>query len=65
MEFIPQSVRMPIVLSAGVATLAAQDLMEALKHLTPNAPFAKINDTHHTALRNLAELFNIINTGEE
>ena len=45
MEFIPQSVRMPIVLSAGVATLAAQHLVEAIQKPTPNTPFATIYDT--------------------
>ena len=34
--------------------------MEALKYPTPNATFSTINDTHHTALRNLAELFKVI-----
>ena len=51
---------MPIVLSANAATLSAQDLVGALKQPMPNAPFATIYDTHHTALRNLAELFNLI-----
>ena len=59
-EFSPQNVRMARVLSAGVATLAARDLVEALKNSTPNAPFATINDTHNTALRILAGLFNIV-----
>ena len=52
--------RMSRVLSADAATLAARYLVEALKNLTPNKPFAKINDTHHTSLRSLAEIFNII-----
>ena len=64
-EFPPQNVRIPRILFDDEATLATQNLVEVLQNSTPNAPFAKINDTHHTALRNLAELFNIINTGEE
>ena len=51
---------MPRVLSADTATLAAQNLVEVLQNPTPNAPFAKINDTHHTDLINLAEFSNII-----
>ena len=56
---------MPRVSSADAATLAAQDLEEELKHSTPNATSATINDTHHTALRNLVELFNVIPKIEE
>ena len=48
------------VSSAGAATLAAQELVESLKNPTPNAPFATINDTHHTGLIIMALLFNII-----
>ena len=55
---------MPRVSSANAATLAARYLVEALKQPTPNAPFATINDTHHTALRNLAEIFNVISKVE-
>ena len=51
---------MPIVSSSNAYTLAAQALVEALKQPTPNTPFATINYTPHTALRNLAELFNFI-----
>ena len=51
---------MPRVSSANAATLSEQDLAEALKQPMSNAPFSTINDTHHTALRNLAELFNFI-----
>ena len=46
---------MPRVSSADAATLAAIYLVEALKH-----HFATINDTYHTALIKLEELFNII-----
>ena len=54
MEFLPQNIKMPRVSYSDEDTLAVSDLMEALKHPTQNATFAKINDTHHTALRNLA-----------
>ena len=65
MEFPPQNVIMPRVFSDDAATLAARDLVEALQNPTPNAPFATINDTHHTELINIAELFNIISKGVE
>ena len=51
---------MPRVSSEDADTLAAQNSVEELKHLTPNSPFAKINDTYPTVLRNLEKLFNII-----
>ena len=56
---------MPRVSSADAATLSAWDLVEALKHTMPKVHFATINDTHHTALRNLVELFNVIPKIEE
>ena len=59
-DFFPQNLKIPRVSSAYDATLAARALVEALKHPTPNAHFAKINDTNHIALRNFAELFNLI-----
>ena len=51
---------MPRVPSADTNTLAAPDLVEALKQTTPNTPFATINDTHKTELIKLAELLNVI-----
>ena len=57
--------KIPRVSSSDGATLASQYLVEELKHPTPNKPFATINDTHHTALRHLVELFYIINKGAE
>ena len=42
------------------ANLTVQDLVESLHKLPKNEPFSTINDTHHAALRILAELFNII-----
>ena len=60
MEFPPQNVMIPRVLSADADTLAAQDLVEALKKPTSNALFETINDTHHAALISLVWLFNII-----
>ena len=60
MEFSPQNTTIPRFLSADTATIAARDLLKALKNLTPNTPFAKMNDTHHTMLIFLEVLFNII-----
>ena len=58
--FPPQNVIILIVLYANAAMLSAQDLVEALQNPTPNAHFSTINDTYHTALINLEELFNVI-----
>ena len=52
--------KIPRVSSANVDTLETWDLVEELQHPIPDGPFSTINDTHHTVLRNLAELFNII-----
>ena len=60
MESPPQNVRMPTFSSAGEATLSARYLMETLQKTTPKAPFATINVAHHTPLRSLKEIFNII-----
>ena len=60
MEFSLQNVIIPRVSSAVAATLAVRNLVGSLQNPTTKAPFAKINDTHHTALRNIAELFNNI-----
>ena len=60
MWIFPQYVKIPIVSSANTATSEDRDSVEALKYPTPNAPFATINDTNHTTLRNLEELFNVI-----
>ena len=54
MKFSLQNVKIPRVSSSDADTLVVQDLVGALKHPTPNATFATINDTHHTALINLA-----------
>ena len=56
----PQNLNMPRVSSIDAATLSVQDLVEALKQSTPNATFAKINDTYHTAQRNPPEIFSVI-----
>ena len=56
---------MPRVSSADADTLAARFFVEVLQNPTPNSPFAIINDTHHAALRTLAELFNIITKSTE
>ena len=47
-------------MSDDEAMLELQDLVEALQNPMPNAHFARINYTHHTALKNIAGLFNII-----
>ena len=59
-EFTIQNVRMPILLSADSEMLAAQYLVEALQKQTRNTLFETINDTHHTVLRSLVKLSNII-----
>ena len=59
-EFPPQNMRMPRVLSDDTSTLSAQYLVELLQNPTPNAYVATTNNTYHTSLRNLAELLNII-----
>ena len=53
------------VLSADADTLEVQYSVESLQNLTPNAPFATINNTHHTSLINMAELYNIITKSME
>ena len=59
-EFTPQNGIMPRMLSTDATTLSVRYLVEALQKPTPNAPFKTINDTHHTALIIMEELFNII-----
>ena len=49
---------MPRISSTDVPTLKARDLIEALQNTAPDAPFTTLNDTHHAALRSLAEIFN-------
>ena len=58
MELSFQNVIIPRVSSTDEDTLSVQDLVEELQNTMPNAAFSKINDTHHTELRNLLELFN-------
>ena len=50
-DFTPHNLRIPRVSYDAAAMLAAQDLVEALKKPTPNAPFATINYTHKSELR--------------
>ena len=59
-DFFPQNMKMPRVSSDNAATIADRYLLEALKHPTTNTHFATINNTHHTALIYLVELFNVI-----
>ena len=51
---------MPIFLSDDTSTLAVQYLEETLQKPTSNSPFATINETYHSELRSMAELFNSI-----
>ena len=60
MNFFPQSVKMPRILSADAATLATSDLIEEFKNPVPAETLASLNDTHHSALQILVEIFNII-----
>ena len=48
------------VSSADPDMIEALDLVESLQNPTLNTPFTTINYTLHTALINMAELFNII-----
>ena len=65
MEFFLEILEMPRVSSSNAAILSAPNLLEALTQPTPNAPFATINDTNRTTLRNLEGLFNFIPRVEE
>jgi hypothetical protein len=56
-EFFPTHCPMPATSSADVAISAAQDLIQALQHPQPAAPFAPVGDTQLAALRTLAEIF--------
>ena len=55
----PQSLKMPSIFSADTATLAARDLIEALKITVPDEPFGTLNDTHHAALQSIVDIINI------
>ena len=48
MQFYPQNVRMPRVLSVDVVMMVAQYLVKALKNPTPNAQIETINYKYHT-----------------
>ena len=52
--------KMPRTSPADAATLSSRDLIEELQNPVPDAPFVTFNDTHHAALKSLAEIFNII-----
>eukprot|EP00957_Ditylum_brightwellii_P049724 3770738-Ditylum_brightwellii.AAC.1 len=49
---------MPHLSTADAATQAATDLIAALKKPAPAAPFRSLTTQHHTALCQLAEIFN-------
>ena len=63
--YFQQNVKIPTVLSADAAMLAAWALIESLQKPATNAPLATINDIHHETLRSMAWLFNIITTAAE
>jgi len=56
-EFFPTQVNMPKLSSADAALKAAIDLIAALKHPHPAAPFAPLGDTKMNALEQLADIF--------
>ena len=60
MKFSPQNVRIPSVSSANADMLAEKYSVEAFFFKHQTHLLKKVNDTHNTALINLAELFNII-----
>ena len=59
-DFFPQDMIMPRVLSYDAYLLSAQDLVESLQNPMPNSMFTTINDTHHALLRSMQQLLNII-----
>jgi hypothetical protein len=56
-EFFPHQVPMPKLSSADAAQQAARDLIFALEHPTPAAPFHPLGEAQLTALRKLATIF--------
>jgi hypothetical protein len=57
-EFFPAKVTMPRTASEDLATIAAQELMHALVHPAPAAPFSIIGGAQLEALRQLSTIFN-------
>jgi hypothetical protein len=56
-EFFPAKIPMPKLSSIDAAQHAALDLIQALQHPHPAAPFHPIGDTQHVALQQLAKIF--------
>jgi len=59
LEFLPQHVTMPATSSADRATYTALDLIDALQHPAPAAPFATFGDAQLQALRALTAIFHL------
>jgi hypothetical protein len=57
MEFFPHHSKMPQTSSADYASLAARDLIHALLHPAPAAPFAQLGSAQSEALQQLAQIF--------
>ena len=56
-EFLPQNCKMPFQSSAENATIAATELIHALRNPAPAAPYAHIGDVQLQALDKLSEMF--------
>ena len=59
-EFFPHNFKMPFRSSSENATIAAKELVHALKHPAPAAPYSNIGDAQMEALTQLGEIFNKI-----
>jgi hypothetical protein len=56
-EFFPSHCNMPRLSSADTALWAATELIDALQHPAPAAPFATLSNDKLTALQHLADIF--------
>jgi hypothetical protein len=56
-EFFPHQCAMPKTSSADAATKAALDLVHALQHPAPAAPFATLGQSQLAAIQTLADIF--------
>jgi hypothetical protein len=57
LDFFPHNSPMPQISSTDRILMAAQDMIDALKHPHPDVPFATIGDDTISALTTLAETF--------
>jgi hypothetical protein len=57
-EFFPSKIPMPKLSSQDAAQHASQDLIHALQHLSPAAPFHPMGAAQLTSLQQLATIFN-------